>query len=488
MDPEGALALARVPSPAPAPAAPERGIFCNRTLNLRSVRAVGYDMDYTLIHYHVEDWERCAYQHLQERLAALGWPVEGLRFDPQAVIRGLIIDRELGNLVKANQFGYVKLAAHGTRMLDFDAQRQAYADTLVDLADERWVFLNTLFSLSEASMYAQLVDLLDAGRLPAGLGYSELYEQVRRHLDAAHMEGRLKADIIADPDRFVALDPEVPLALLDQRAAGKLLLLITNSEWHYTQAMMAYAFDRYLPSGMRWRDLFDLVIVGARKPAFFHESMPLFQVLDDEGRLIPVRAGPGQRGVFLGGNAALVEAMLGLAGADILYVGDHMFGDVHASKGVRRWRTALILRELEADRLAMSAFLPQQARLDLQMAEKNALEQEFSQLRLQLLRLEARTPYVDCPPAEPEALRARMSRLREALVSLDETIAPLAVAAGRLNNPTWGLVLRAGNDKSQLGHQVERHADIYTSRVANFAAETPFAYFRPRTGRLPHDP
>lgn len=85
----------------------------------------------------------------------------------------------------------------------------------------------------------------------------------------------------------MALDAEVPLALLDQRAAGKRVILITNSEWSYSQAMISYAFDRFLPAGMGWRDLFDLVIVGARKPAFFWESMPLFQVLDAEGRLIP---------------------------------------------------------------------------------------------------------------------------------------------------------------------------------------------------------
>lgn len=30
-----------------------RGIFCSRTLNLRSISAVGYDMDYTLMHYNV---------------------------------------------------------------------------------------------------------------------------------------------------------------------------------------------------------------------------------------------------------------------------------------------------------------------------------------------------------------------------------------------------------------------------------------------------
>ncbi len=27
-----------------------RRVYCNRTLNLRSIRAIGYDMDYTLVH------------------------------------------------------------------------------------------------------------------------------------------------------------------------------------------------------------------------------------------------------------------------------------------------------------------------------------------------------------------------------------------------------------------------------------------------------
>ncbi|MCU0693621.1 MAG: hypothetical protein MUF54_19700, partial [Polyangiaceae bacterium] len=36
--------------------APHRRVFCNRTLNLRSIRAVGCDMDYTLIHYRTDEW------------------------------------------------------------------------------------------------------------------------------------------------------------------------------------------------------------------------------------------------------------------------------------------------------------------------------------------------------------------------------------------------------------------------------------------------
>ena len=47
---------------------PERRVFCNRTLNMRSVHAVGFDMDYTLVHYDVREWEACAYGHVQARL------------------------------------------------------------------------------------------------------------------------------------------------------------------------------------------------------------------------------------------------------------------------------------------------------------------------------------------------------------------------------------------------------------------------------------
>ena len=66
----------------------ERGIFCNRTLNLRSIKAIGYDMDYTLIHYHSAVWERAAYEHCKQNFLDKGWPIGALEFDPLLVSRG----------------------------------------------------------------------------------------------------------------------------------------------------------------------------------------------------------------------------------------------------------------------------------------------------------------------------------------------------------------------------------------------------------------
>lgn len=462
-----------------------RRIFCNRTLNLRSIKAVGFDMDYTLIHYRVEEWENHAYRHLRERLAAVGWPVEDLEFDHESVRLGLILDLQHGNIVKANRFGYVKRAAHGTRTLSYEEQRALYARDSVDLGSPRWEFLNTLFSLSEACMYAQMVDRLDAGRIDGPMGYADLYRQIRSCLDEAHVEGQLKAEIIADPDRFVVLDEELPLALRDLREAGKKLLLITNSEWPYTRDMMRYAFDRYLPKGTTWRDLFDVVIVSARKPSFFEHKNPCFEVIDEEGRLLPAIR-PELGGTYLGSHAAAVETSLGLSGDEILYVGDHIFSDVRVSRSLSRWRTMLVLRDLEPELDAIESFEAEQRELSALMAEKERLEHQFSRLRLGRQRLDKH--YGPRPTESHSALEHRMRALRERMIALDDRIAPLAARAAALSNEGWGLLLRTGNDKSHLARQIERYADVYTSRVSNLLALTPFVYLRSPRGSLPHDP
>ncbi|KAI3993267.1 hypothetical protein MKX01_010010 [Papaver californicum] len=55
-------------------------------------------------------------------------------------------------------------------------------------------------------------------------------------------------------------------------------------------------------------------------------------------------------------------------------------------------------------------------------------------------------------------------------------------------NKRWGYLSRAGLwDKSYLTRQIEKYADIYTSRVSNFLHYTPFMYFRSQEQTLAHD-
>lgn len=58
----------------------------------------------------------------------------------------------------------VKRAMHGTRMLSWSEIRELYGREVVHLKNEgRWVFLNTLFSVSEGVMYMQVSEMRGLG-------------------------------------------------------------------------------------------------------------------------------------------------------------------------------------------------------------------------------------------------------------------------------------------------------------------------------------
>lgn len=83
--------------------------------------------------------------------------------------------------------------------------------------EARWVFLNTLFSVSEAVMYMQLVDRMDQGRFlsfSGGLSYQALYQMVAKALYRTHVEGKLKAEIIQVRLWFLLLTHYVTMEVL----------------------------------------------------------------------------------------------------------------------------------------------------------------------------------------------------------------------------------------------------------------------------------
>lgn len=52
-------------------------IFCNRSLNMKNIVAVGFDMDYTLAQYKSETFESLAYEGTVKKLVYdLGYPLE----------------------------------------------------------------------------------------------------------------------------------------------------------------------------------------------------------------------------------------------------------------------------------------------------------------------------------------------------------------------------------------------------------------------------
>ena len=62
-------------------------------------------MDYTLIGYDVAAWEGRAYDYGLQKLKEFGLPTDDMEYDNGLIIRGLVIDKEKGNIVKIDRFG-----------------------------------------------------------------------------------------------------------------------------------------------------------------------------------------------------------------------------------------------------------------------------------------------------------------------------------------------------------------------------------------------
>lgn len=123
----------------------------------------------------------------------------------------------------------------------------------------------------------------------------------------------------------------------------------------------------------------------------------------------------------------------------------------------RRWRTALIVRELEDEIAALADGLELRRQLKDLLRKKELVGDLFNQLRLQHTRNafgRAETaPHFACA----EDVRADLTQLLTVMDRLDEAITPLVREDGARFSDRWGYLSIAGvNDKSQIQRQIEK--------------------------------
>ena len=91
-------------------------VFVNRALNLKKIKLIGFDMDYTLVPYKVQAFEELTFRLALERLAgSRGYPeeVKNLEFDFDRAIVGLVIDKRNGYMLQLNRYNKVKNSYFG---------------------------------------------------------------------------------------------------------------------------------------------------------------------------------------------------------------------------------------------------------------------------------------------------------------------------------------------------------------------------------------
>ena len=443
-----------------------RRIFTNRNLRMESISAIGFDMDHTLAVYKTENFNHLTFKMAIEALIRDKNYSERIRevvWEPAGAIRGLCVDKKLGNLLKIDGYGHISRVRHGLHFLEKAAKKQQYARGRIRIGKDRYRIFDTLFDMPEGILYAGLVDLKDRvdGVLP--LSYRTLYDDIRAAVDTLHADGSLKARITADLGAYFEKDPDLVPTLDKFRAAGKKLFLLTNSEAEYTAAVMDFLVGGQPGS---WENLFDLVICFARKPGFFLAGGDGEAVVRDELPLMPNRNGQ----CFVGGDSFFLERFIGAAADSIVYFGDHTYGDILRSKKSVGWRTAMIVPEVEQE---VQNLRP----LRDQWRELAQVEEELDSLEVRRDQLES------AENANPEELASTLEALGEALGSRARFQKSLKAAY----NPYWDSLFREGRASSRFGRQTTEFACIYTSRVSNFLNYPADKFFGRHLEVLPHE-
>ncbi len=473
----------------------EKRVFTNRNLRLEDVKMVGFDMDYTLAIYEQAEMEKLSIElTLGKLIANLGYPEEirGLDYSPQWAIRGLMVDRPQGNIFKMDRFGHVGRVYHGSRMLTREERTALYRKERIRLSQPRYAWIDTLFALPEAVMYLRLVEWFDAGGHKTK--YTKLWDDIRSSIDEAHRDDSLKSIIKANLARYLQDDPDLPATLHKFRSSGKKLFLLTNSLWDYTDTVMRHLLDGKLPTYASWRSYFDIVVVGGSKPAFFTDRNPFIELDPASGTPIGEAKGLHRHHVYQAGNLIDFESMSGFTGDRVLYIGDHIYGDILRAKKSSVWRTAMIVQELEDEiRLAerMAAQLKEADELDRKRRNLDA-EIDYQQMLLRSLQRaeENGVPNEANLRMVEDAKRSSKRTLDDLRAQLRETnkrIDALEDEIDEAYNRQWGPLFKEGNENSRFGEQVEDYACLYTSRVSNFLGYSPLRYFRAPRDKMPHE-
>lgn len=451
-------------------------VYVNRTLNLKRIRHIGVDMDHTLVRYHSEAFEQLSFTTMVMKLVKKGYPDElkKLVFDYNFAVRGLVVDRVKGNLLKLNRYTAIRASYHGLKPLDFKTHQKLYKSTYIDLSNPDYMAVDTSFSISLAVLFAQIVELKDADTQSRYPEYARIADDVLEALDESHRDGSLKDEVKKNLDKFIIKDETLVRDLEKFKKHGKKIFVLTNSDFHYTKLLLDYAINPYLKETKSWADLFEFVITFAQKPKFFYENQRFLKVDPTNGSLSNFE-GDLTPGIYQGGNAKKFTNDLGLNGDDILYVGDHIYGDILRLKKDCNWRTAMVIEELDVEVQNNRKAEPINQEIEILMKKKEPFEDELTDLMTRKIEKQA------------SVNEANIENLQKTIGEIDTQISQLIKAQQSLYNQHWGQLMRAGNEESYFAYQLDRYACVYMQKLTDLLELSPRTYFRAPRRPLSHE-
>ncbi|KAI9506228.1 hypothetical protein GGI26_000416 [Coemansia sp. RSA 1358] len=459
-----------------------RDIFPNTELRLSKVRTYGFDYDYTLARY-TDKLPETIYTMIRDVLVKkmLYPPVlSALKYDKTFAIRGISYDKETGWLFKLDSnYNIAMDTIHYGRepLRDLEEVYSLHNGPHVplDYVKNQLYHLNDIYSVPEATLLADIIQYFSEHNIPFHPRY--LAEDIRTAGEYIHKgdgisRSPLHTVIMSNIGDYLNRAPELLDILQTLKNEGKRLFLLTNSGYEYIDTGLAYMFNT-----SDWRDIFDVVIVSARKPGWYLSHRPF--------RLVPTKADAGSTRmqpwapvdrfedgqVYSGGNLMAFTNITGYSDRNVMYFGDHIYSDLRDPTIQKGWSTGAIVSELKYELSILQGSEYRQTVTYMQLIEK-ILKQSQQETRnpsfmhLSAEKKEAFRQLLDAGRAERRHMRWK---LRDFF------------------NSNFGSVFRTEKYPSLFATKIKSFATVYTADLSNLGAYPSDFIFYPKRMTQAHE-
>ncbi|KAI7893666.1 HAD-superfamily hydrolase [Mucor mucedo] len=391
--------------------------------------------------------------------------IKDFSFDPNFAIRGLHYDFDHGWLMKIDNMANIQLnTVHVGRepIHDINAVIDLHKGRHIppDYLRTNMFQLSDLFSIPQATLLSDIVQYFRDHNMsfhPRYLSDDIHHAATILHTGTYGIGGTLHETIMKDISAYLKRSPHLVRYLETLRKNGQSTFLLTNSTLPFIAKGMSY-----LTSTNDWMDLFDVVIVNARKPEFYRSYRPFRRASEPNWDKVDQFI-KGE--VYQGGNMKDFAKLTGWSGQKVLYFGDHVFSDLADASIQHGWHTGAIIHEL-AKEIEIRNEPAYRNALSWLLHLENLLNQAQSWQKKEGYRVQE----LDGLIAEWRKER-RETRLR----------------LKRAFNHSFGSVFRTYQNPSFFANKIRKFADIYMANVTNLESISQDYVFYPNRTYLPHE-
>ncbi|XP_067947991.1 5'-nucleotidase domain-containing protein 3-like isoform X2 [Watersipora subatra] len=388
--------------------------------------------------------------------------LERLKYIPDFAIRGLHFDLKRGLLMKLDAFHHIQrdTVYRGMTRVPWSEVIDYYSGFHVPVTmmnqyhgsgsgTEMHQFVD-IFAIPEISLVAQVIEFFRSNFIEYDPEY--VFWDVRSAVESIHSSGELHRAITNNLERYLPSRRQTTELLERLVSCNKKLFLISNSGFPFINAGMTHMV------GSHWLDLFDVVIINARKPDFFTSGKRPFRTyIPETNSKLWHRVTTLEKGsVYSEGNLYDLRQFTGWSGSKVLYFGDHVYTDLADATLHHGWRTGAIIPELKEEVKILNC-------------------EEFKRDIWLLVNLqELLEKYQDEAPEEV------LEHWKLELISIRKR-------TKNMFNPQFGSLFRTYHNATYFSRRLHRFAAIYTSSLTNLLHYSVNHTFYPRRGALAHE-